>query len=148
MVFGIKLPTQPTLPKIVTNAKISLANVKLLSKAVTIISAIAAVTMVPGLAIQNTDLIKSTIGNAANTATTTVQKVTLPVVSAVKQTNTTLGVNASKVLSTVESKTTTLAIGAKNVVSNAASSAVSGISSIMYVGLGGAALVVLILLLK
>ena len=154
MAFGIKLPIKlpspPTIPKIVSSVKPNLINVAtsnklpLVAKALSMVTPRGATVAVAGLVIQNKDVIKTTLGGAGNTVSTVVQKVTAPITAVVKKTETTLASAAVKVESTVKSGASTLESGVKKV----GGAVVGGMETMMYVGLGGAAVVVLILLLK
>ena len=155
MVFGIKLPSpvklpSPTIPKLVSNVKPSLISVAssnklpLVAKALSMVTPIGAAVAVGGLALQHKDLIKTTIGSAVNTAFAVVQKVENPIVAVVQKTESTLSSGAQKIESGVKTGVTTLESGVKKV----GGGIVSGFENMIYIGIGGGALVVLILLLK
>ena len=118
MVFGLKLPSPPTIPKLVSNIKPNLINVAssnklpLVAKALSMVTPVGAAVAVAGLVIQNKDVIKTTLASAA-----------------------------VKVESTVKTGASTLEKGVVKV----GSAAVSGFENMLY---SGGALVVLILLLK
>ena len=154
MAFGIKLPIKlpspPTLPKLVSTVKPNLINVAtsnklpLVAKAISMVTPVGAAVAVAGLVIQNKDVIKTTLGGAGSTVSSAVQKVTAPITAVVQKTETTLASAAVKVESVAKTGGTTLVSGVKKV----GGAVVGGMETMMYVGIGGAALVVLILLLK
>ena len=154
MAFGIKLPIKlpspPTLPKLVSTVKPNLISVAtsnklpLVAKALSMVTPVGAAVAVAGIVIQNKDVIKTTLGGAGNTVSSVVKKVEAPISAVVQKTETTLASAAVKVESTVKTGASTLEKGVVKV----GSAAVSGMSTMLYVGIGGGALVVLILLLK
>ena len=150
MVFGLKIPSPPTIPKLVSNIKPNLIIVAssnklpLVAKALSMVTPLGAAAVVGGLAIQHKDVIKTTLGGAGNSVSSVVKKIEAPISAVVKKTETTLSTTAQKVESTVKSGGTTLVSGVKKV----GGAVVGGMETMMYVGIGGAALVVLILLLK
>ena len=150
MVFGLKIPSPPTLPKLVSTVKPNLISVAtsnklpLVAKVLSMVTPVGAAVAVAGIVIQNKDVIKTTLGTSAATVTSVAKKVEAPISAVVKKTETTLASAAVKVESTVKSGASTLESGVKKV----GGAVVGGMENMLYIGIGGAALVVLILLLK
>ena len=150
MFFGIKLPSPPTIPKLVSNIKPNLINVAssnklpLIAKAISMVTPVGAAVVVAGIAVQNKDVIKTTLGSAGSTVSSVVKKVEAPISAVVKKGESTLATAAQKVESTVKSGASTLESGVKKV----GGAVVGGMENMLYIGIGGGCLVVLIMLLK